>query len=210
MPTTSTSSKISRVQGRAVAVRGNDIDTDRIIPARYLKTITFDGLGDHLFEDDRAELARRGEAHPLDRAAHKGAHFLFAESNFGCGSSREHAPQAILRWGIKAIVAGSFAEIFAGNSVMIGLPCVSVVPDEMATLMTICESEPATEFELDLDAKTLTAGSRAFGITMPDSARSSLLSGNWDATALLVADYEEVQRTAARLPYVSGWTAPGA
>jgi 3-isopropylmalate/(R)-2-methylmalate dehydratase small subunit len=207
MPTTSTSSKISRVQGRAVAVHGNDIDTDRIIPARYLKTITFDGLGDHVFEDDRAELARRGETHPLDRAAHKGAHFLFAEGNFGCGSSREHAPQAIMRWGIKAIVAVSFAEIFAGNSVMIGLPCVTVSPDQMATLMAICESEPATEFELDLAANTLAAGPRTFSTTMPDSARSSLLSGNWDATALLVADYDQVQQTAARLPYVSGWGA---
>jgi len=205
MPTTSTSSKIDRVQGRAVAVRGNDIDTDRIIPARYLKTITFDGLGDHVFEDDRAELARRGEAHPLDQPAHKGAHLLFGESNFGCGSSREHAPQAILRWGIKAIVAVSFAEIFAGNSVMIGLPCVTVTPEQIVALMALCESDPAAEFNLDLAANTLTAGSRVFSTTMPDSARSSLLSGNWDATALLVADYEQVEQTAARLPYVSGW-----
>jgi len=200
-----TASKIDRIKGRAIAVRGNDIDTDRIIPARYLKTITFDGLGDHVFEDDRAELTRRGEPHPFDRPAHKGARILLAEGNFGCGSSREHAPQAIQRWGIKAVVAVSFAEIFAGNSVMIGLPCVTVAADQIDSIMALCESDPATEFDLDLVANTLTAGGRTFATSMPDSARSSLLSGSWDATSLLLADYEQVGQTAARLPYVSGW-----
>ena len=205
MPISSASSKIERIKGRAVAVRGNDIDTDRIIPARYLKTITFEGLGDHVFEDDRAELARRGDTHPLDRPDHKGAHLLLAEGNFGCGSSREHAPQALLRWGIKAIVAVSFAEIFAGNSVMIGLPCVTVAADQIEPLIALCESTPLTEFELDLSAQTLSGAGRTVAIDMPDSARSSLLSGSWDATALLLADYEQVQKTAARLPYISGW-----
>ena len=136
---TTTSSRIERATGRAVAVRGDDIDTDRIIPARYLKTITFDGLESHLFEDDRAQLKERGETHAIDRPQHKGARILIGGVNFGCGSSREHAPQAILRWGIKAVVAGSFAEIFAGNSVMIGLVCVTAGPEDLAELMTLAE-----------------------------------------------------------------------
>ena len=205
MSTTTASSRIERITGRAVAVRGNDIDTDRIIPARYLKTITFDGLGDHVFEDDRAELSGRGDAHAFDRPESQGAHILLAEGNFGCGSSREHAPQALLRWGIKAIVAVSFAEIFAGNSVMIGLPCVTVAPEQIERLIALCEARPATEFEIDLVAKTLRGAGQTTPIAMPDSARSSLVSCNWDATSLLVADYEQVEQTAARLPYVSGW-----
>ncbi|MEO7191732.1 MAG: 3-isopropylmalate dehydratase small subunit [Vicinamibacterales bacterium] len=198
----STSSKIARISGRAVAVRGDDIDTDRIIPARYLKTITFEGLGDHLFEDDRAEATRNGQVHPLDRPDHHGARLLIGQSNFGCGSSREHAPQAILRWGIRAVVAGSFAEIFAGNSVMIGLPCVSALPDEIDALIALCESQPSLEFDLDLDAGVIRAGDLTVAISMPDSARSSLLSGSWDATSLLAADYEQVEATSARLPYI--------
>ena len=207
MTMTANTSKIERITGRAVPVRGDDIDTDRIIPARYLKTITFEGLEHHLFEDDRAELRRRGETHSIDNPAYTGARILIGQGNFGCGSSREHAPQAILRWGIKAVVAGSFAEIFAGNSVMIGLPCVTAAPEDIEALIAIAESQPDAEFDVNLAANTVTAGGRTFPITMPDSARSSLLSGSWDATSLLVADYEQVEQTAARLPYFSGWTA---
>jgi 3-isopropylmalate/(R)-2-methylmalate dehydratase small subunit len=200
--TTSTSSRIDRVCGRAVAIRGDDIDTDRIIPARYLKTITFEGLGNHLFEDDRAEATRRGTVHPLDLPQHQGARILIGQGNFGCGSSREHAPQAILRWGVQAVVAGSFAEIFAGNSVMIGLPCVTARPEQIQALMTLCESQPEALFDLDLAANTMSAGGQTFEINMPDAARSSLLAGTWDATSLLVADYEQVEAAAARLPYL--------
>ena len=133
-------SKIESAQGHAVAVHGDDIDTDRIIPARFLKTITFDGLEDHVFEDDRLEAQAHGKVHPFDDPAHKGAAILLGGANFGCGSSREHAPQAIKRWGIGAVVAVSFAEIFFGNSLMIGLACATVSPEQMADLMALAEA----------------------------------------------------------------------
>jgi 3-isopropylmalate/(R)-2-methylmalate dehydratase small subunit len=199
------SSKIEKIAGRAVAVHGDDIDTDRIIPARFLKTITFDGLQDHLFEDDRVEAQAHGKVHPIDNPAHQGAKILLGGSNFGCGSSREHAPQAIKRWGLDAVVAVSFAEIFFGNSLMIGLPCATVTEAEMKTLMSLADANPNLEFALDLAAGTLTAGDVKVAIGMPDSVRSALRSGDWDATALLLDRYEEVEHVAARLPYVSGW-----
>jgi 3-isopropylmalate/(R)-2-methylmalate dehydratase small subunit len=182
------------------------MDTDRIIPARFLKTITFEGLGDHLFEDDRLQLKERGIVHPIDQPQHKGARILIGQANFGCGSSREHAPQAIARWGIGAVVAQSFAEIFAGNSVMIGLPCVTASREDVLRLMELAEAQPQLEFALDLSAGTLKAGSLTVSVNMPPSAKSALLSGDWDATGLLVDRYAEVERVAARLPYVHGWS----
>ena len=198
-------SKIERISGRAVPLRGDDIDTDRIIPARFLKTITFDGLGDHLFEDDRQQLASRGVVHAFDVPSHKGARILFAQANFGCGSSREHAPQAIMRWGIGAIVAESYAEIFFGNSLMIGLPCVMAERADLKKLLKLSETRPETEFTLDLHTSHITGGGLTVAVVLPDATRSALLTGNWDATGLLVDHYEEVERTAGRLPYVSGW-----
>ncbi|ODS58686.1 MAG: 3-isopropylmalate dehydratase small subunit [Acidobacteria bacterium SCN 69-37] len=198
-------SKIESAQGHAVAVHGDDIDTDRIIPARFLKTITFDGLEDHVFEDDRLEAQAHGKVHPFDDPAHKGAAILLGGANFGCGSSREHAPQAIKRWGIGAVVAVSFAEIFFGNSLMIGLACATVSPEQMADLMALADANPTLDFRLDIAASTLTAGDRVIPVTMPESVRSALLSGGWDATSLLLDKYEEVEQLAARLPYVSGW-----
>ncbi len=197
--------RIERIQGRAVAVHGDDIDTDRIIPARFLKAITFDGLEDHLFEDDRREAAGRGQRHPIDDPARRGARILLVGANFGCGSSREHAPQAIARWGIQAVVGESFAEIFFGNSVMIGLPCVTVERSTLDELMQRADEAPALEWSVDLAAARLTAGERSVPIEMPDEARSALRSGNWDATALLLDRYEEVEQSAARLPYLTGW-----
>jgi 3-isopropylmalate/(R)-2-methylmalate dehydratase small subunit len=201
----SQSSKITRVEGRGVVVRGEDIDTDRIIPARFLKTITFEGLEQHLFEDDRKQLAERGTTHAIDQPAFQGAQIMFVGSNFGCGSSREHAPQAIARWGIQAIVGVSFAEIFFGNSLMIGLPCATVTPDQIEKLMAAIESDPSVACAVDLPAKTISAGSVTVPLGMPEAVRSALLSGDWDATALLVDHYEQVEQVAARLPYVSGW-----
>jgi 3-isopropylmalate/(R)-2-methylmalate dehydratase small subunit len=197
--------KIERIQGRAVAVRGDDIDTDRIIPARFLKAITFEGLDAHLFEDDRREMANRGQRHPLDEPGRSGARVLVVGANFGCGSSREHAPQAISRWGIQAVVGESFAEIFFGNAVMIGLPCVTVDRVALDRLMSLAGSDPALEWTVDLAASRVTAGEFSVSASMPEAARSSLRSGNWDATALLLERYEEVEQTAAKLPYLTGW-----
>jgi 3-isopropylmalate/(R)-2-methylmalate dehydratase small subunit len=198
-------SKIEQASGRAVAVHGDDIDTDRIIPARFLKTITFEGLEDHVFEDDREEARANGKVHPFDDPAHRGAAILLGGSNFGCGSSREHAPQAIKRWGIQAVVAVSFAEIFYGNSMMIGLPCASVSEDQMQKVMALADAQPDLEFRLDLKSSILEAGDLAVPVSMPESVRSALLSGDWDATSLLLDRYGEVEQLAARLPYVSGW-----
>lgn len=197
--------KIERVKGRAVPLRGDDIDTDRIIPARYLKTITFEGLDEHVFEDDRLQLAERGQTHSFDVAAHNGATLMFVQANFGCGSSREHAPQAIARRGVKAIVGESFAEIFFGNSLIMGLPCVTADRADIDRLITQVEAHPETEFDLDLRSSTITGGSFSIPVTLPEATRAALLSGNWDATGLLVDHYEEVEAVAARLPYVSGW-----
>ena len=197
--------KIERVKGRAVPLRGDDIDTDRIIPARYLKTITFEGLENHVFEDDRQQLAERGQTHSFDVAAHKGAAIMFVQANFGCGSSREHAPQAIARWGVKAIVGESFAEIFFGNSLIMGLPCVTAQGADIEQLIQQVETHPETEFDLDLHACTITGGPLSIAVKLPEATRAALLSGNWDATGLLVDRYEEVEAVAARLPYVSGW-----
>ena len=197
--------RIERIEGRAVVVRGDDIDTDRIIPARFLKAITFEGLEAHLFEDDRREAAGRGQVHPIDEPSHAGARVLVVGANFGCGSSREHAPQAIARRGIGAIIGESFAEIFFGNAVMIGLVCVTVERPELERLMALADALPTAEWVIDLATCRLTAGGHAVPVSLPEAARSALRSGNWDATALLLDRYEDVERTAARLPYLTGW-----
>jgi 3-isopropylmalate/(R)-2-methylmalate dehydratase small subunit len=202
---TTRSSRIEHASGTAVPVRGDDIDTDRIIPARFLKTITFEGLEAHVFEDDRKQVAEHGAPHPFDVPAHQGAHVLVVQGNFGCGSSREHAPQAIARWGIQAIVGESFAEIFFGNSLMIGLPCVTASRADLEKLLTLAETQPTTVFDVDLASGQLRAGSLVVPIAMPDAAREALRTGNWDATGLLVDRYEEVDRTAAHLPYLNGF-----
>ena len=198
------SSNVIRVAGRAIVLPGNDIDTDRIMPARFLKAVTFEGLESHLFEDDRREAAGRGLVHPFDDAARCGARILFAGVNFGCGSSREHAPQGLLRWGIRAVVAESFAEIFAGNSLMIGLACVQVQAADLAALRRAAE-DPSAEFVVDLELRRVTAPGVSVDFTMPEPARQALLSGAWDGTGMLLADYDAVTATASRLPYVTGF-----
>jgi 3-isopropylmalate/(R)-2-methylmalate dehydratase small subunit len=203
----SQSARIEQVSGRAVVVRGNDIDTDRIIPARFLKTITFDGLEHHLFEDDRSQTAGRGDGHPIDNPRYRGASIMIVGANFGCGSSREHAPQAIRRWGVRAILGESYAEIFFGNSTMIGLPCVLASHDDIERLMAAVESDPTVTVTIDLATMRASAGSLSVPITMPDGARAALRSGDWDATALLIDHYEQVEAAAARLPYLSGFPA---
>ena len=196
-------STITRVSGRAVIVPGADIDTDRIIPARFLKAVTFAGLERHVFEDDRAQLRARSEQHAFDAVERRDARVLVAGANFGCGSSREHAPQALQRWGIRAIVAESFAEIFAGNALMIGLPCVTVAQKDADALRGAIDADAAAEIVVDLRAGRVTTGAIDVEATMPEATRSALLSGHWDATGLLLENYEEVLRAASRIPYLS-------
>ncbi len=196
------SSSRSLVSGSAIVLPGDDIDTDRIMPARFLRAITFDGIEAHLFEDDRQSLAAQGARHPFDDAARRGARVLIVGANFGCGSSREHAPQAILRWGIRAIVGLSFAEIFFSNAVTIGLPCVSVTPEDRDRLAAIVQADAASTVTVDLEKRTVSAAGVTAAATMPESARDALMSGQWDATALLLDRYEDVERVAATLPYV--------
>lgn len=196
-------SRIALVRGRALPIRGDDIDTDRIIPARFLKSVTFEGLETHLFEDDRASMP----AHPLANPRYAGATVLLANRNFGCGSSREHAPQAIYRWGIRAIVAESFSEIFFGNSLALGLPCVTVSREHAARLIEVAETEPNLDVEVDLERQQVRAGSLSLHAALPAPAREALLSGAWDATGLLRDKPEEVTAVASRLPYLRGFDA---
>jgi len=198
-------SAVTRVTGRAIVVDGHDIDTDRIMPARFLKAVTFEGLETHLFEDDRIEANGRGLVHPFDDRKRAGARVLLVGRNFGCGSSREHAPQAIVRWGIRAVVGESFAEIFAGNALMLGLPCVTVDADTRAKLGAHAAADPDLEITVDLESRSVAAGDLSASLNLSDSTRHALLSGAWDATALLLADYDDVRRTAKALPYVTGF-----
>jgi 3-isopropylmalate/(R)-2-methylmalate dehydratase small subunit len=193
------------VTGTAIVLPGDDIDTDRIMPARFLRAITFDGIEAHLFEDDRRSLAAQGTPHPIDDAARRSARVLIVGANFGCGSSREHAPQAILRWGIRAIVGESFAEIFFSNAVAIGLPCVTAAASDLERLRRVVHDSPRAVVTVDLQARTVSAPGVAVGAGIPDSARDALMSGQWDATALLLERYDEVERAAAALPYLHGF-----
>jgi 3-isopropylmalate/(R)-2-methylmalate dehydratase small subunit len=197
--------KITRVSGTALPMRGNDIDTDRIIPARYLKEVTFARMGEYPFFDERFDSAGKKKDHVFNDPEYRGAAILFVNKNFGCGSSREHAPQALHRFGLKAIVGESFAAIFAGNCTMMGVPTVVVDAQEMERLMKSVEEEPRTEYTIDLEAKTLTYGSRAIAIDLPETYRSALISGSWDSTALLRANLEQVKQTAAKLPYIGNF-----
>jgi 3-isopropylmalate/(R)-2-methylmalate dehydratase small subunit len=194
--------KVRQVAGRAVPLRGNNIDTDRIIPARFLKSITFDGLQDHLFEDDRKQLEAEGRTHPIADPTFAGAAILLVNANFGCGSSREHAPQAIRRSGIRAIVGESFSEIFFGNSAALGMPCVSADHQTLDALMEIVEKGPSTELVVDLDRMAVAAGTRSFAISLPKATREAFLDVSWDATGLLLDRFDEVERVASRLPYL--------
>jgi 3-isopropylmalate/(R)-2-methylmalate dehydratase small subunit len=196
---------ITTIQGRALPLRGEDIDTDRIMPARFLRGISFDGLENHVFEDDRKKGVHPYNRHPFDVGQYQGASILVVNSNFGCGSSREHAPQGLHRWGINAIVGESFAEIFFGNSVMIGMPCVTASPEDVQALMATVEKNPQAEVTLDLAAGTCTVADFRCAIALPPKVREAFTTGAWDTTGMLLDHFEQVEATAARLPYVSGF-----
>jgi 3-isopropylmalate/(R)-2-methylmalate dehydratase small subunit len=198
--------EITKISGTAVPIRGNDIDTDRIIPARYLKEPTFARMGDYPFFDERFDSAGKKKDHPFNDPEYKGASILFVNKNFGCGSSREHAPQALYRFGIKAIVGESFAAIFAGNCTMMGLPAVVVAAKGIEQLMKSVEDNPRTEYSVDLEDKTLSYGNQRIAIDLPETYRTALTKGFWDSTALLRSNLEQVKRTAAKLPYMTGFT----
>ena len=195
--------KITSITGRGVAVPGNDIDTDRIIPARFLKSITFDGLGEGLFFDARKADTAAGRVHPLDDPRFRGAKILLSGANFGCGSSREHAPQAIQKFGIKAVVAESYAEIFFGNSTTIGLACVSAARADIARVEAAVLANPATEITVDLAAQVIRFGSESVKLSMRETARDALVNGRWDSIGELLEGRDAVIATASKLPYLA-------
>jgi 3-isopropylmalate/(R)-2-methylmalate dehydratase small subunit len=193
-------SEVKVVTGRAVPLVGNDIDTDRIIPARYLKCVTFDGLGAGVFADDRTQ--RKGQ-HPFDLSQYQGAEILVVNRNFGCGSSREHAPQALAKWGIRAIVGESFAEIFFGNCLAMGIPCLTVDTETASALQALIVQEPGTIVAVDLEKQEVQAGDFVGALSLGEGPRQMLVSGQWDATGQLVANAAQTQATVSHLPYVS-------
>jgi 3-isopropylmalate/(R)-2-methylmalate dehydratase small subunit len=197
--------KITQVSGRGVYVPGSDIDTDRIIPARYLRCVTFDGLGAYAFEDDRAQLKAQGKLHSFDDARFAGAKVLVANANFGCGSSREHAPQAIARWGVQAIIAVSYSEIFHGNCVAMGLPAVRVSQADSETLQSIIEADPKAEVILDIEALKVSVAGKSFACQLGDGPRKQFLNGSWDALGELVEGLPQVKAKAAKLPYLNAF-----
>ena len=200
-------SKITQIEGRAVPVEGNDIDTDRIIPARYMKAVTFEGMGQYAFYDARFDAEGHSKGHVMDdpRFEAKGPRVAIVNKNFGCGSSREHAPQALHRWGIKAIVGESFADIFFGNCVVLGIPCVTAAEEDILYLTLAIEEDPAHDLTVDLQSMQVTYRDKMYPITLPTGVRSQLLNGTWDATRTLLQAAEQVRETAGRLPYVRGF-----
>ena len=193
---------VERIAGRACVLRGDDIDTDRIIPARFLRCVTFDGIGEHAFEDDREQA--KGD-HPLDDPRFGGASILVVGRNFGCGSSREHAPQALMRFGFRAFVGASFAEIFAGNCTALGLPCVTLEEADLEALMESVSLDPAQEVVIDLSARTVRSRAGLAKAGLGDGVRKALLEGSWNATAVLIDAGAAIERCAERLPYVGGF-----
>jgi 3-isopropylmalate/(R)-2-methylmalate dehydratase small subunit len=195
--------KITRVAGRAVNVPGNDIDTDRIIPARYLKCVTFDGLGEFLFYDVRKNADGSDKPHPLNEARHKGATILLSGANFGCGSSREHAPQALQKYGIRGVIAEGFAEIFHGNSTTLGMPCVTASREDIARIAAAVEADPKTEVVIDLVNLKILFGGQSVPATLRESARDALVNGRWDPIGELLEGATSAAKVAGGLRYMS-------
>jgi len=196
-----TTSQRRQINGRGIPVTGNDIDTDRIIPARFLKAVTFETMGEHAFEDAR----KQNPEHPFNSPAYKGASVLVVGQNFGCGSSREHAPQALMRWGIRAIVGGSFGEIFFGNCVMLGIPCLRASQEDLEWLQREIGRAPQSPVSVDVDKQEVRFGDRVIKATVPDGARNQLVNGTWDSTSVLLEAGAAIEATAGKLPYVKGF-----
>jgi 3-isopropylmalate/(R)-2-methylmalate dehydratase small subunit len=195
--------KITCVAGRGVSVPGNDIDTDRIIPARFMKCVTFDGLGQYLFYDMRKHADGTDRPHPLNDPRFAGATILLSGANFGCGSSREHAPQALQKFGLRAIVAEGFAEIFFGNCTTLGLPCLSASRADIARITAAVEADPKLEIGVDVAAQEIRFGGQTVKASIRESARDALVHGRWDAIGELLEGLPAVQAVAATLPYLA-------
>ena len=194
-------SSITSITGRGLPLRGDDLDTDRIMPARFLRAVTFEGLEQHLFEDDR----RADPTHPFNDARYRGATVLVVNRNFGCGSSREHAPQGLARFGITAIVGESFSEIFLGNSAVLGIPCFSLDHASIEALQSLVERAPETHIDARVDTGAVTAGPVHGAATIPPGLRDAFLSGQWNPTAMLLDRFDDVRAVASALPYVGGF-----
>jgi 3-isopropylmalate/(R)-2-methylmalate dehydratase small subunit len=191
---------ITAVQGTAIPLPGNDIDTDRIIPARYLRSVTFEGLGSEVFKDERFNDDGSAKEHPFNDDRYKGAKLLIVGRNFGCGSSREHAPQAIMRFGIKAIVGVSFAEIFAGNCTSIGIPVCTADKQTIDELQKLVQDDPEIAFDLDLKAQTLSFGEKNISIDINPAVRTALLGGTWNTLDELLQNEAAIDEVHRRLP----------
>ena len=200
-PAPSPTGPVSRVEGRGLPLKGHDIDTDRIMPARFLVAVSFEGLEQHLFEDDR----KANPAHPFNDPRYRDASILVVNTNFGCGSSREHAPQGLVRAGYRAVIGESFSEIFQGNAAMIGMPCFIVSHEDAERLQTLIEKAPETMITADVATGAITGGSLGITATLPAALRDGFLSGQWNPTAMLLDKFDQVRAVAARLPYVSGF-----
>jgi 3-isopropylmalate/(R)-2-methylmalate dehydratase small subunit len=196
--------KITHIAGCGVPVPGDDIDTDRIIPARFMKCVTFDGLGEYVFYDVRLDEEGGQREHPLNEERYNGATILVSGNNFGCGSSREHAPQAIYRAGFRAVIAEGFAEIFFGNSTQLGMPCVSASSEDISTLRNAIEADPQMEISIDLEAKEIRFSGRSIPCDIREGARSALMNGKWDPIQDLLDGAGAVGEVAASLPYMAG------
>jgi 3-isopropylmalate/(R)-2-methylmalate dehydratase small subunit len=191
----------TEIRGRGIPLPGNDIDTDRIIPARFLKAVTFEGLGEHAFEDAR----KQDPEHPFNQKVYDGASVLVAGLNFGCGSSREHAPESLKRWGVKAIVAGSFAEIFFGNCTTLGIPCLTASMDDVLWLQRAIGRDPSQPVAVDVKGKTVRVGDRTIPVQIPEGTYNQLVSGTWNAMSVLLEAGDKIEATGAKLPYVKGF-----
>ena len=189
-------------KGRAVPVCENDIDTDRIIPARYMRSVTFEGLGQFAFYDARFDEKGNQKDHPFNKKEFQGASILIVNQNFGCGSSREHAPQALARWGIQGIIGESFAEIFAGNCVSMGIPAVVLKASDIEELQALVAKKPETAVEIDLERKKVTAAGKEYDLEIKETRRQALVRGLWDTTAELLQNLDQIEKTAKNIPYL--------
>ncbi len=194
--------EIKSIKGRSFVIKGDDIDTDRIIPARFLKCVSFSALGEQVFADDRREL--KGN-HPFDLNHNQGANILIVNDNFGCGSSREHAPQALMRWGIRLIVGESFAEIFFGNCLALGIPCLTASKKEIAKLQNLVEVNPKQIWEFDMKELSISNQTETFKINLEKGAYNMLYEGKWDATSQLLDEEKRINNIVKELPYLNNF-----